>query len=48
MALTALGRAQGRVPGQVLRRFPARRPPEVVWCSPYLRAKETWRLAQRA
>jgi broad specificity phosphatase PhoE len=48
IALTALGRAQAASLGRHLAALPPQEAPEVVWCSPYLRAKETWRLAQRA
>ncbi|MEU4696120.1 histidine phosphatase family protein [Nonomuraea dietziae] len=48
IALTALGRAQAASLGRHLAALPPQEAPEAVWCSPYLRAKETWRLAQRA
>jgi broad specificity phosphatase PhoE len=46
--LTDLGRAQAAAVGRWLGTLPHERRPEVVWCSPYARALETWRLAQAA
>lgn len=43
--LTALGIAQSNAIGQWLRAQPDDRFPDAVWCSPYLRATETARLA---
>jgi broad specificity phosphatase PhoE len=48
VALTALGRAQAAALGRWLAGQHQRRRPEVVVCSPYHRAVETWRLAQAA
>ena len=43
--LTDLGRAQAEAVGAWLARLPADRVPEVPITSPYLRARETWRIA---
>ncbi|MER7007275.1 histidine phosphatase family protein [Dactylosporangium sp. NPDC000555] len=43
--LSALGRAQAETLGRWLAGLPARRRPERVLCSPYLRARQTWRIA---
>ncbi|MEV2268378.1 histidine phosphatase family protein [Nonomuraea africana] len=48
IALTELGRAQAAALGRHLAGLPPEEAPEVVWCSPYLRARETWRLAERS
>jgi broad specificity phosphatase PhoE len=46
--LTDLGREQAAAVGRWLAALPADRRPEVVITSPYLRARETWRLAANA
>ncbi|MFI6922970.1 histidine phosphatase family protein [Nonomuraea spiralis] len=46
VSLTGLGLLQARAFGRMLAGLPAHEAPEVVWCSPYLRALETWRTAQ--
>jgi probable phosphoglycerate mutase len=46
--LTELGRRQAAAVGAWLARRPAELRPEVVITSPYLRARETWRLAAEA
>ena len=46
--LTELGREQAAAVGDWLARLPAELRPEVVITSPYLRARETWRLAAEA
>ncbi len=46
--LTDLGQEQARAVGGWLASLPADRRPEVVVTSPYLRARETWRLAAEA
>ena len=46
--LTDLGRRQAAAVGDWLAGLPAGRRPEVVITSPYLRARETWRLAAEA
>jgi broad specificity phosphatase PhoE len=46
--LTDLGRSQAAALGRWLHNLPAVRRPEVVICSPYLRARETWRYAAAA
>ncbi|GAA1741811.1 histidine phosphatase family protein [Nonomuraea bangladeshensis] len=43
--LTALGRRQSAALGRLLAALPAGERPEAVWCSPYLRARETWEVA---
>ncbi|MFI0444947.1 histidine phosphatase family protein [Actinomadura sp. 6N118] len=43
--LTELGRAQAAAVGRWLGGLPAQRRPQVVWCSPYQRTMETWRIA---
>ncbi|MGW0197108.1 histidine phosphatase family protein [Nonomuraea sp. NPDC003201] len=48
VTLTDLGRAQAAAFGRSLAGLPAAEAPEVVWCSPYLRALDTWRVALRA
>ncbi|MCA2212252.1 histidine phosphatase family protein [Jidongwangia harbinensis] len=48
VALTDLGRAQATAVGRWLADLPAPRRPEVVITSPYLRARETWRIAAEA
>jgi broad specificity phosphatase PhoE len=45
-ALSDLGRAQAAAVGRWLAGLPAERRPEVAWCSPYARARETWRIAR--
>lgn len=46
--LTEQGHAQAVALGRWLARLPAARRPEVVVCSPYRRARETWRVAAEA
>jgi broad specificity phosphatase PhoE len=46
--LTELGREQAAAVGRRLARLPAEQRPEVVVTSPYLRARETWRIAAEA
>lgn len=46
--LTDLGRRQAEAVGRWLAGLPAGRRPEVVVTSPYLRARETWRIAAAA
>ncbi|MEV1177897.1 histidine phosphatase family protein [Nonomuraea sp. NPDC049784] len=48
VTLTGLGRAQAAAVGRLLAAMPAAEAPEVVWCSPYLRALDTWRVALEA
>jgi probable phosphoglycerate mutase len=48
VALTDLGVEQARAVGRRLAALPAERVPEVVITSPYLRARETWRVAAEA
>ncbi|GAA2204382.1 histidine phosphatase family protein [Nonomuraea monospora] len=48
VTLTELGRAQAAALGGLLAALPGDEAPELVWCSPYLRALDTWRLAQEA
>ncbi|MFG1706825.1 histidine phosphatase family protein [Nonomuraea sp. M3C6] len=48
VTLTELGRTQAAALGRLLAALPAGEVPELVWCSPYLRALDTWRLAQDA
>ncbi|NMO57113.1 histidine phosphatase family protein [Actinoplanes sp. TBRC 11911] len=43
--LTALGESQARAVGHWLAQLPAGEVPQVVITSPYLRARETWRIA---
>ncbi|MEV5407695.1 histidine phosphatase family protein [Thermopolyspora sp. NPDC052614] len=43
--LTDLGRTQAAALGRWLDELPATRRPELVWCSTYHRARETWRIA---
>ena len=45
VALTDVGVAQAEAVGRWLAALPAGRVPEVVITSPYLRARETWRIA---
>ncbi|WP_327091113.1 histidine phosphatase family protein [Nonomuraea sp. NBC_01738] len=45
VTLTDLGRAQAAALGARLAALPADETPEVVWCSPYLRALDTWAIA---
>ncbi|MGP3956582.1 histidine phosphatase family protein [Nonomuraea sp. 3N208] len=46
VTLTELGRAQAAALGRLLADMPAADAPELVWCSPYLRALDTWKTAQ--
>ncbi|MEU7902532.1 histidine phosphatase family protein [Actinoplanes sp. NPDC049118] len=48
VALTDLGVEQARAVGRWLAALPAERVPEVAVVSPYLRARETWRIAAEA
>ncbi|MEU7900838.1 histidine phosphatase family protein [Nonomuraea sp. NPDC049152] len=48
ITLTELGRSQAAALGAVLRSLPEGEAPEIVWCSPYLRALDTWSLAHQA
>ncbi|MEV0995057.1 histidine phosphatase family protein [Nonomuraea sp. NPDC050202] len=48
VTVTELGRAQAAALGRLLAARPAREAPELVWCSPYLRALDTWKIAQEA
>ncbi|MEV0821320.1 histidine phosphatase family protein [Nonomuraea rubra] len=48
VTVTELGRAQAAALGRLLAALPAREAPELVWCSPYLRALDTWKIAQEA
>lgn len=41
VALSALGREQARAFGRWLAELPAERRPQSLWCSPYVRARET-------
>ncbi|TDD22135.1 histidine phosphatase family protein [Nonomuraea diastatica] len=46
VTLTEQGRAQAAALGRLLSALPAGEAPELVWCSPYLRALDTWSIAQ--
>jgi broad specificity phosphatase PhoE len=46
VTLTGVGRTQAAALGRLLAALPAAETPELVWCSPYLRARETWAVAQ--
>lgn len=48
VALTELGRRQAAALGRRLAGLSEAEAPEVVWCSPYLRARETWATAHAA
>ncbi|WP_336205653.1 histidine phosphatase family protein [Nonomuraea sp. LPB2021202275-12-8] len=48
VTLTELGREQAAAFGGLLAALPADEAPELVWCSPYLRALDTWAIAQRS
>ncbi|RVX43004.1 broad specificity phosphatase PhoE [Nonomuraea polychroma] len=48
VTLTELGRMQAAALGRLLAGMPAAEVPELVWCSPYLRALDTWKIAQHA
>ncbi|WP_084957898.1 histidine phosphatase family protein [Thermoactinospora rubra] len=48
VTLTELGRAQAAALGRFLAALPPGEAPEVVWCSPYRRALDTWAVAGRA
>jgi probable phosphoglycerate mutase len=48
VALNDLGRSQATALGRWLHDLPEVRRPQVVVCSPYLRARETWRIAAAA
>ncbi|MEV4177119.1 histidine phosphatase family protein [Nonomuraea sp. NPDC049709] len=45
VTLTELGRTQAAALGRLLAALPRDEAPELVWCSPYLRALDTWKLA---
>lgn len=45
VGLTGLGRAQAAALGRLLAALPPGEAPELVWCSPYRRALDTWELA---
>ncbi|MFE3449401.1 histidine phosphatase family protein [Nonomuraea sp. NPDC059194] len=47
ITLTELGRLQAAALGGFLKSLPEQEAPEVVWCSPYLRALDTWSLAHQ-
>ncbi|MEU6710417.1 histidine phosphatase family protein [Nonomuraea sp. NPDC046802] len=47
VTLTELGRTQAAALGRLLATLPGGEEPDLVWCSPYLRALETWQHAQR-
>ncbi|MGN9782673.1 histidine phosphatase family protein [Nonomuraea sp. ZG12] len=46
VALTEAGRTQAAALGRLLAALPSGEAPELVWCSPYLRARQTWAVAQ--
>jgi len=46
VTLTGVGRTQAAALGRLLAALPAAETPELVWCSPYLRARETWAVAR--
>ncbi|WP_217369042.1 histidine phosphatase family protein [Nonomuraea antri] len=48
VTLTGRGVRQAAALGRLLAGLPADEAPEVVWCSPYLRALDTWKIAQEA
>ncbi|MBF8187543.1 histidine phosphatase family protein [Nonomuraea sp. K274] len=48
VTLTGLGRAQAAALGRLLAVLPGDEAPELVWCSPYLRALDTWKIAWAA
>ncbi|WP_043637322.1 histidine phosphatase family protein [Nonomuraea candida] len=48
VTLTGAGRAQAAALGRLLAALPADEAPELVWCSPYRRALDTWAIAQEA
>ncbi len=48
ITLTDLGRLQAAALGVFLKSLPWQEAPEIVWCSPYLRAMDTWSLAHQA
>ncbi|MEU6998668.1 histidine phosphatase family protein [Nonomuraea sp. NPDC046570] len=48
VTLTELGRRQAAALGRALGALPEEERPEVVWCSPYLRALDTWAVAHAA
>ncbi|WP_049562855.1 histidine phosphatase family protein [Nonomuraea sp. SBT364] len=47
VTLTALGREQAAALGALLAALPAAEAPDLVWCSPYRRALDTWTIASR-
>ncbi|MEW9529262.1 histidine phosphatase family protein [Microbispora sp. NPDC049125] len=47
IGLTDLGRRQAAAVGRWLAGLGAGTAPDAVWCSPYLRARQTWMLAER-
>ncbi|MDA0633911.1 histidine phosphatase family protein [Nonomuraea sp. MCN248] len=46
VGLSELGRVQSAALGAMLARLPAGEAPELVWCSPYRRALDTWAVAR--
>jgi broad specificity phosphatase PhoE len=46
VTLTELGRRQARAVGAMLAALPPEEAPELVWCSPYRRALDTWAQAR--
>ncbi|SEG31689.1 Broad specificity phosphatase PhoE [Nonomuraea solani] len=48
VTLTELGRTQAAALGRLLAALPSGEAPELVWCSPYRRALDTWRFAARS
>ncbi|MET8867161.1 histidine phosphatase family protein [Nonomuraea sp. NPDC004580] len=46
VTVTELGRAQAAAFGRLLATLPEDEAPELVCCSPYRRARDTWRIAQ--
>ncbi|MFG1942973.1 histidine phosphatase family protein [Nonomuraea sp. NPDC048826] len=48
VTLSDLGREQARALGVMLAALPPDEAPEVVWCSPYRRALDTWAVAREA
>ncbi|WP_188187366.1 histidine phosphatase family protein [Nonomuraea sp. SYSU D8015] len=46
VTLTELGRTQATALGRLLASLPGGEAPQLVWCSPYLRALDTWKIAQ--
>ncbi|HEX4812070.1 MAG TPA: histidine phosphatase family protein [Nonomuraea sp.] len=48
VTLSDLGREQAAALGRLLATLPAAEAPELVWCSPYRRALDTWTVAREA